>query len=67
LSADEERKKAWLHEINNDARNTYPELKIFQPEGPLHSSLLDVLKAYAMYRSDIGYMRGTNVCAPILF
>ena len=63
LSADEERKKGWLDKIAIDARNTYPELKIFQPEGPLHDSLLDVLKAYAMYRSDVGYVHGTNVCS----
>jgi hypothetical protein len=62
LSADEERKKWWVDKIEIDARNTYPELKIFQPEGPLHESLLDVLKAYAMYRSDVGYVHGTSVC-----
>lgn len=62
LNADEERKKGWLDKIKNDTRNTYPDLKIFQPEAPLHDSLLDVLKAYAMYRSDVGYVRGTSVC-----
>ena len=61
LTADEERKKGWLDNIETDARTTYPELKIFQPEGPLHESLLDVLKAYAMYRSDVGYVHGTSV------
>lgn len=61
LSADEERKRGWLDQIEVDVRKTYPELKIFQPEGPLHDSLLDVLKAYAMYRSDVGYVHGTSV------
>jgi hypothetical protein len=61
LSADEEMKKSWLNKIEHDVRKTYPELKIFQPDGPLHSSLLDVLKAYAMYRSDVGYIHGTSV------
>jgi hypothetical protein len=61
LSADEEMKKSWLDKIELDVRKTYPELKIFQPDGPLHSSLLDVLKAYAMYRSDVGYVHGTSV------
>jgi hypothetical protein len=61
LSADEERKKGWLDKIEIDARNTYPDLKIFQPNAPLHDSLLDVLKAYAMYRSDVGYVHGTSV------
>ena len=61
LSADEEMKNSWLNKIEHDVRKTYPELKIFQPDGPLHSSLLDVLKAYAMYRSDVGYIHGTSV------
>jgi len=66
LSADEERKKGWLDKINSDVRSTYPELKIFQPEGPLHEALLNVLKAYAMYRSDVGYVTGTSTIAAIL-
>jgi hypothetical protein len=66
LSADEEMKKSWLGKIERDVRKTYPELKIFQPDGPLHSSLLDVLKAYAMYRSDVGYIHGTSVSIPDL-
>ena len=61
LSADEERKKGWLNAISSDVKGTYSELRIFQPDGPLHESLLDVLKAYAMYRSDVGYVHGTSV------
>lgn len=61
LSAEEERKKGWLDRIERDVKETYPELRIFQPEGPLHVALTDVLKAYAMYRSDVGYVHGTNV------
>ena len=63
LSPDEERKKGWLNAIEVDVKSTYPDLKIFQPEGPLHKPLLDVLKAYAMYRSDVGYVHGTSVSA----
>ncbi|KAE9381039.1 hypothetical protein N431DRAFT_457655 [Stipitochalara longipes BDJ] len=66
LSADEEMKKKWLDRIEHDVRKTYPELKIFQPDGPLHSSLLNVLKAYAMYRSDVGYVHGTSTIAALL-
>lgn len=65
LSSEEEKKKGWLDRIDQDVRQTYPELKIFQPEGPLHESLLNVLKAYAMYRSDVGYVAGTSVCFPV--
>ncbi len=61
LSADEERKQGWLYAIESDVKGTFPDLKIFQPAGPLHEPLLDVLKAYAMYRSDVGYVHGTNV------
>ncbi|KAH8602654.1 hypothetical protein B0O99DRAFT_498681 [Bisporella sp. PMI_857] len=66
LTADEERKKSWLDKISADAKNTFPELKIFQPEGPLHNPLVDVLKAYSMYRSDVGYVSGTSTIAAIL-
>lgn len=62
LSADEEKKKAWLDRIEKDVAVTYPDLRIFQADGPLHGALLDVLKAYAMYRSDVGYVPGTSVC-----
>lgn len=61
LSADEERKKGWLDRIQKDAVQTYPDLKIFQKDGPLNTALVDVLKAYAMYRSDVGYIHGTSV------
>jgi hypothetical protein len=29
--------------------------------GPLHENLLEVLMAYSMYRSDVGYVYGTHV------
>jgi hypothetical protein len=61
-SAQEMRAVAWFDAIGKDVRErTWPDLRIFQPGGPLHQSLLDVLRAYAMYRSDIGYVPGCNV------
>lgn len=66
LSAEEERKKSWLERIEKDVKETYPELRIFQPEGPLHVALMDVLKAYSMYRSDVGYVHGTSVSTDFL-
>ncbi|KAG4029777.1 hypothetical protein MFRU_014g00770 [Monilinia fructicola] len=66
LSAEEEKKKGWLERIERDVKETYPELRIFQPEGPLHVALTDVLKAYSMYRSDVGYVPGTSTIAAIL-
>jgi hypothetical protein len=51
----------WFGAIRRDVAEAFPELKIFQPGGPLHETLLDVLMAYAMYRSDVGYVYGTHV------
>ena len=55
------KEKAWFDAIQRDVRVALPELKIFQPSGPLHSSLVNVLMAYSMYRSDVGYSHGTHV------
>lgn len=62
-------KVAWFNQIRKDvSENTWADLRIFQPSGPLHQSLVDVLCAYAMYRSDIGYVPGCQVSAylPVL-
>jgi hypothetical protein len=56
----------WFKAIRQDIREAFPELKIFQPEGPLHDTLIEVLMAYAMYRSDVGYVYGTHVCLSTL-
>ncbi|EHL02089.1 putative TBC1 domain family member 12 [Glarea lozoyensis 74030] len=66
LNGEELKKKRWLDKIELDVESTYPDLRIFQAGGPLHDSLLDVLKAYAMYRSDVGYVHGTSTIAAIL-
>lgn len=55
------KEKAWFDAIQRDVRVTFPELKIFQASGPLHGDLVDVLMAYSMYRSDVGYSHGTHV------
>jgi hypothetical protein len=52
----------WFSAIREDVEErTWKDLRIFQAGAPLHQSLVDVLSAYAMYRSDIGYVTGTNV------
>ena len=53
--------KAWFAAIRRDMQTVFPDLKIFQPGNPLHDGLLDVLMAYSMYRSDVGYSHGTHV------
>lgn len=53
---------SWFSAIRVDvAERSWCDLKIFQMGGPLHQSLVDVLCAYTMYRSDIGYVTGCNV------
>ena len=55
------KEKLWFDAIRRDVKVTFPELNIFQPGGPLHDDLVDVLIAYSMYRSDVGYSHGTHV------
>lgn len=55
------KEKAWFDAIRRDVKVAFPELNIFQPDGPLHQDLVDVLMAYSMYRSDVGYSHGTHV------
>jgi len=63
---EEERRLGLAFEaIRKDVATTYPELRIFQLGGPLCDGLVDVLMAYTMYRSDVGYVTGTNVSHPI--
>lgn len=52
---------AWFAAIRRDLQSVFPDLKIFQHSSPLHDGLIDVLMAYTMYRSDVGYSHGTHV------
>ncbi|KAI1390417.1 TBC domain-containing protein [Hypoxylon trugodes] len=66
-SVEDERKMAWFTQIKTDVQErTWADLKIFQAGAPLHKGLIDVLQAYAMYRSDIGYVFGCNTIAAML-
>ena len=57
------RRAKWFEQIRKDAsEKTWKDLRIFEVTGPLHQTLIDVLSAYVMYRSDIGYVPGCNVC-----
>ena len=60
-SEEHQREKTWFEAIRRDVKVAFPELNIFQPDGPLHDGLVDVLMAYSMYRSDVGYSHGTHV------
>ncbi|KHO01553.1 Rab-GAP/TBC domain protein [Metarhizium album ARSEF 1941] len=65
--AEDARRVKWFEQIRRDANDrTWKNLRIFEITGPLHQSLVDVLNAYAMYRSDIGYVPGCNTIAALL-
>ncbi|KAJ3557642.1 hypothetical protein NPX13_g9885 [Xylaria arbuscula] len=67
ITADDERRMAWFSQMRADVEErTWTELKIFQAGAPLHQSVIDVLRAYAMYRSDIGYVTGCHTIAALL-
>lgn len=60
--SEDNRRAKWFQAIRKDvAEKTWKDLRIFETGGPLHQNLVDVLSAYAMYRSDIGYVSGCNV------
>jgi len=65
-TSEDNRKGEWFKAIRRDVGNTYAELKIFQLDGPLHESLVDVLMAYVVYRSDVGYVDGMNTTTALL-
>uniref|UniRef100_A0A7S2VVC8 Rab-GAP TBC domain-containing protein n=1 Tax=Norrisiella sphaerica TaxID=552664 RepID=A0A7S2VVC8_9EUKA len=52
--------------IQADIPRTFPQLKFFHKEGPLHEPLLEVLQAYVCYRPDVGYVQGMSYLAAIL-
>lgn len=55
------RMREWFAAIARDVSSAFPELHLFQEGGPLRATLIDVLEAYAMYRSDVGYTYGLHV------
>lgn len=57
---------AWLDAIARDVPNTFAETKMYARGASLHQNLADVLKAYSMYRSDVGYVYGTHLVAGIV-
>ncbi|KIW17444.1 hypothetical protein PV08_04638 [Exophiala spinifera] len=56
----------WFVDIERDAETAFPELKLFQKDGPLWQDLIDVCEAYACYRSDVGYIYGIQLIAALL-
>lgn len=56
-----ERMKEWFAAIRRDASTAFPDLHLFGEDGPLREKLINVLDAYSMYRSDVGYLYGIHV------
>ncbi|KAJ5915546.1 hypothetical protein N7466_011479 [Penicillium verhagenii] len=52
--------------IEKDVSLAFPDLNLFQEGGPLRDTLIDVLQAYSMYRSDVGYIHGLHSIAALL-
>lgn len=70
LTEKQQQMDMWFTAIRDDASSAFPELHLFTENGPLRDKLIDVLDAYSMYRSDVGYVYGLHVCSiypPILF
>ncbi|KAI9924073.1 hypothetical protein ASPWEDRAFT_67221 [Aspergillus wentii DTO 134E9] len=60
------RMRDWFDAIQVDASKAFPDLNLFQEGGPLRDTLIDVLEAYSMYRSDVGYIYGLHTIAALL-
>ncbi|KKK17602.1 hypothetical protein ARAM_003228 [Aspergillus rambellii] len=56
----------WFDAIQSDVSNAFADLNLFQEGGPLRDTLVDVLEAYSMYRSDVGYTTGLHTIAALL-
>ena len=57
---------AWFDAIARDVLVACPEITAPEERAPFQNALWDVLKAYAMYRSDVGYVYGSHLVAAIL-
>lgn len=57
----EGRMRGWFADIERDAGSAFPQLKVFQRDGPMWRDLVDVCCAYVAYRSDVGYLYGIQV------
>ncbi|KAJ5092040.1 hypothetical protein NUU61_006910 [Penicillium alfredii] len=52
--------------IQADVPKAFPDLNLFSESGPLRETLINVLQAYCMYRSDVGYIHGLHTIAALL-
>ena len=52
--------------IKVDLPRTFPQLAFFNPGGPLHERLRDVLQTFCFFRPDCGYVQGMSYLAAML-
>jgi|TARA_B110000285_G_scaffold212310_1_gene255737 hypothetical protein len=52
--------------IEQDIKRTFGDLALFQEGMKYHDSLLKILRAFAMYRPDIGYVQGMSYIAALV-
>jgi len=52
--------------VGQDIKRTFAHLKLFQEGMQYHESLNRILKAFAMYRPDIGYVQGMSYLAAMV-
>lgn len=66
LGPEGDEKRDLIDAAEADMEFTFPELNMFQRGKPLHEDLVDVVKAYIMYRSDLKVIVGIHGIAAIL-
>lgn len=66
LSEQEKQMCEWFKDIERDAETAFPELRLFQRDGPMWQDLVNVCEAYACYRSDIGYVYGVQLIGALV-
>jgi hypothetical protein len=52
--------------IHTDLSRTFPELELFDEEGPYYGQLKELLEVFACFRPDLGYIQGMSYLAAML-
>ena len=66
VEREQSKEAAWFDAISRDVKTACSEIQSYEQRAPFQNALRDVLKAYAMYRSDVGYVYGTHLVAGVL-
>jgi hypothetical protein len=66
LSEQDSATRAWFADIERDADSTFPELNLFQRNGPMRQDLVDICQAYVCYRNDVGFVYGIQLMTALL-